>query len=77
MLNPSLKEFLIKGESKYTLTTVVAKRARQILEGSEPMVDTDSNKAVTIAIEELLSGKLEYENPKAEDLEDLDNYAER
>ena len=44
MLNPSLKEFLIEGESKYTLATVIAKRARQIIDGSEPLIETTENK---------------------------------
>ncbi|WFA09819.1 DNA-directed RNA polymerase subunit omega [Tissierella sp. Yu-01] len=63
MLNPSLKNLLIKGESKYTLVMVTSKRARQIIDGAKPMVETNSNKPVTIAIEELLEGKLEYESP--------------
>ncbi|NLL82237.1 MAG: DNA-directed RNA polymerase subunit omega [Tissierellia bacterium] len=63
MLNPSLKDFLIEGESKYTLATVIAKRARQIIDGSKPLVETNSEKPVTIALEELLEGKLEYEVP--------------
>lgn len=63
MLNPSWKNLLIKGESKYTLVMVTSKRARQIIDGAKPMVETNSNKPVTIAIEELLEGKLEYESP--------------
>ncbi|MDD2446572.1 MAG: DNA-directed RNA polymerase subunit omega [Tissierellia bacterium] len=65
MLNPSLKEFLIAGESKYTLATVISKRARQIIEGSKPLIETNSQKPVTIALEELLEGKLEYEVPNS------------
>ena len=54
MLNPSLTNLLIDGESKYTLVMVTSKRAREIIEGSVPLVETNSMKPVTIAIEELL-----------------------
>lgn len=68
MLNPSLKNLLIKGESKYTLVMVTSKRARQIIDGAKPLVETNSNKPVTIAIEELLEGKLEYESPSIDSI---------
>jgi DNA-directed RNA polymerase subunit omega len=63
MLNPSLKNLLAKGESKYTLVMVTSKRARQLIDGAKPLVETNSKKPVTIALEELLEGKLEYESP--------------
>ena len=62
MLNPSLINLLEDGVSKYTLVVAVSKRARQLIDGSSPMVETISNKPVTIALEELLAGKLEYES---------------
>ena len=60
MLNPSNRQILREGESKYTMVMVVAKRARQIVDGSKPLVDTKSNKPVTIALEELLEDKIEF-----------------
>lgn len=63
MLNPSFSELLKNGESKYTLVMVASKRARQIIDGSEPLVETSSKKPVTIALEELIGGKIEYETP--------------
>lgn len=62
MLIPSLNNMLDKGESKYTLIMVTSKRARQLVDGAEPLVKTNSNKPVTIALEELIEGKLEYEH---------------
>lgn len=47
-------------QSKYTLVSIAAKRARQILAGSPPRVDTFSEKPVTIALEELTQGKLVF-----------------
>lgn len=63
MLNPSLRNLLEEGESKYTLVMVISKRARQLIDGAKPKVETNSNKPVTVAMEELLEGKLEYESP--------------
>ncbi len=63
MLNPSFDHVLKKGDSRYTLVMLTAKRARQIVDGSEPLVETESNKPVTIAIEEIVSGKVKYKNP--------------
>lgn len=63
MLNPSLIDLLKNGESKYTLVMVTSKRARQIVDGAKPLVDTNSSKPVTIALEELLENKLEYVSP--------------
>lgn len=63
MLNPSFKNTSVEEESRYTLVMLVAKRARQLVDGSEPMVETNSHKPVTIAIEELLQDKIEYEKP--------------
>ena len=63
MLNPSLRNLLEEGESKYTLVMVISKRARQLIDGAKPKIETNSNKPVTVAMEELLEGKLEYENP--------------
>ncbi|NLY47156.1 MAG: DNA-directed RNA polymerase subunit omega [Tissierella sp.] len=64
MLNPSFDHVLEKGDSRYTLVMLTAKRARQIVEGSEPLIDTDSHKPVTIAIEEIVGEKVKYKNPE-------------
>lgn len=67
MLNPSNKQILREeGDSKYTMVMVVAKRARQIVEGSAPLVETKSSKPVTIALEELLEDKIEYTKVETE-----------
>ncbi len=48
-------------QSKYTLVSVAAKRARQILAGSQRRVESLSEKPVTVALEELSAGKLYFE----------------
>lgn len=69
MLNPSNKQILKEeGDSKYTMVMVIAKRARQIIDGSEPLVETKSNKPVTIALEEFLQDKIEFSRPETKGL---------
>lgn len=63
MINPSFKNVLKEGDSRYTMVMLTAKRARQIVDGAKPLVETTSNKAVTIAIEEIVEGKVKYNNP--------------
>lgn len=51
-------------QSKYTLVSVAAKRARQLLGGSKRRVDSLSEKPVTVALEELSQGKLIFERTR-------------
>lgn len=63
MLYPSVNDLLKKVDSRYTLVMMISKRARQIVDGDEPLVNTDSNKPVTIAVHEIHQGKIEYSRP--------------
>ena len=45
--------------SRYSIVMATAKRARQIVDGDEPLVDsTDSEKPLSIAVDELNEGKI-------------------
>lgn len=68
MLNPSFEGILKEGDSRYTLVMLASKRARQIIEGSSPLIETDSKKPVSIAIEEILAGKITYKNPSIDSI---------
>ncbi|TCL62971.1 DNA-directed RNA polymerase subunit omega [Hydrogenispora ethanolica] len=63
MIYPSLDELLKKVDSRYTLVTAAAKRARKILE-EEQLNEEKSIKAVTIALEEIGAGKIKVERTK-------------
>ena len=67
MINPSVVDLLEKVNDRYSLVIVTSKRARQIIEGSEPLVDVDSNKPLTIAINEVNEGKVGYETVDTEE----------
>lgn len=64
-MNDKIKENTLSSESRYTLVMVAARRARQLVEGSTPRVDSKANKPVTIALDEIAEGKVEFENPSA------------
>ncbi|SHE61043.1 DNA-directed RNA polymerase subunit omega [Seinonella peptonophila] len=53
MLYPSVDQLMEKADSKYTLVVLAAKRARQLLDGHEPHVQTQSSKYVGAALEEI------------------------
>ena len=61
MIYPSLDDLIKQADSKYTLTIIAAKRARQIREGSIPQIKTKSLKDVSVALEEIAEGKVKYE----------------
>lgn len=66
MINPSVVDLLKKVDNRYTLITIVSKRARQLIKGEKPLINIDSTKPVTIAINELNDGLITYETTEGE-----------
>lgn len=64
LIYPSLDHLLKKVDSKYTLVVLTARRAREIVAGERVLVTSKSNKAVTIALEEIGADKVTYERVK-------------
>ncbi len=63
MIDPSMEELMDNKVnpgigSKFELVTMVAKRARQLNDGQEPLTDFESKKPVTIALHEINEGKI-------------------
>ena len=81
LVDPPIENLLGKvGDSKFTLVAVSAIRAREINEyynglGSghgaliPPQVTSLSNKSLSLALEELYEGKLEFHRPTPEEIE--------
>jgi DNA-directed RNA polymerase subunit omega len=63
VIRPPLEELLEQVDSKYALVLAAAKRARQLKEGGLPLVDVDSTNPVTIALEEIATGRIRIEAP--------------
>ncbi|WP_420837930.1 DNA-directed RNA polymerase subunit omega [Calorimonas adulescens] len=64
MIYPAINDLLERVDSRYTLSTLVAKRARQLVDGAPKFVDIDSTNPVTIATYEVYEGKITYERQK-------------
>ncbi len=61
MIYPSADKIDKEIDSKYALVVLAAKRARQIKEGGRLLIDTRSTNPLTIALEEIASGRVKYE----------------
>ena len=68
MLTPSYSELMQKINeenlvdskitSRYTIVLAVAKRARQIIDGADPMTTIETDRAVSIAVKEMGEGRI-------------------
>ncbi|MBQ3668881.1 MAG: DNA-directed RNA polymerase subunit omega [Clostridia bacterium] len=62
MTEPPINNLLKRTENRYTLAVEAAKRARQLIEGDQPLYDAKDNiKPLAIAIEEINRGLLTYD----------------
>ncbi|QDR78851.1 DNA-directed RNA polymerase subunit omega [Sporomusa termitida] len=64
MINPPLEVLLDKVGDKYTLSVLAAKRARQIIQCGEILVDGKPLKPVSVALKEIASGRITFERTK-------------
>lgn len=44
--------------SRYSLVIATAKRAKQLINGAKPLIETESRKPLSVAIEEIYQGKV-------------------
>jgi DNA-directed RNA polymerase subunit omega len=61
MLYPSINLIRRKADSRYTLVILAAKRARDIIEGKAVLTETESDKPVSIAANEIAEDLITYE----------------
>ncbi len=66
---PAIDEICEKVDSRYTLVVASAKRARELIDGSQPLVDPKERKPVSVAVDEINRGLLVYHR----NIEDEDN----
>lgn len=64
MINPSIVQLLEKVDNRYSLVVATSKRARQLIEGQNPLIDEKINKPLTLAINEINQGAYETEMVK-------------
>ena len=68
MTSPSVAELLSQAECRYVLVVKVAKRARELVSGALPVIDTKETKAVSIAVTEINRGLIAHYGPAESEL---------
>ncbi len=64
MINPSIGLLLEKADCKYTLCILAGKRARQLARGANKLTKCNSQKAVTVALNEINEDMITYVRTK-------------
>lgn len=65
MIYPPLSSLMGKTDSRYTLVVATAKRARQLSDGAHKLTRCNSEKPVTIALNEINENKITYIRTKS------------
>ena len=67
MIDPPIGELLQKVDCRYTLAVEASKRARELIGGAMPLIDTKEIKPLSIAIEEIRRGLITFTKVEEED----------
>ena len=59
-----IEKLIKKNDNKYKISVIAARRARSMTEKVDLDVKSVYKKATSIALEEALTGKIKYEEPK-------------
>ena len=57
---PGIQALSSKADSTYTLVEMVAKRARQLVDGAQPLMEGEEKKPIAAAIEEIQYDLITY-----------------
>lgn len=63
IVEPSVLELLEHADSRYTLVVEASKRGRQIIGGSQPLIDAHNMKPLKVAVEEINRELITYDGP--------------
>ena len=63
MRYPALNDLIAKANNKYELVLATAKRAREIVDGADPLVKITIDNPISIATAEIAEGLVTLENP--------------
>ena len=72
MIDPPIGELLEKVDCRYTLAVEASKRARELIGGSLPRIETRETKPLSIAIEEINRGLITYTRNAGDEDEDIE-----
>jgi DNA-directed RNA polymerase subunit omega len=63
MAQVPIEELLKRCGSVYKLVILAARRAKEVADGAAPLVETAHRKVTSVALEEILQGKVLYKEP--------------
>jgi DNA-directed RNA polymerase, omega subunit len=66
MMYPGVSELRDKADCRYTLVVESAKRARQLVDGAEPLTEMQEANPVSQAAKEIFQDKITYISPEEE-----------
>jgi len=66
MANVAIEDLLKRCNSVYRLVILAAKRAKEVAEGAPPLIETHQHKVTTVALDEILRGKVLYKPDESE-----------
>jgi DNA-directed RNA polymerase subunit omega len=66
MARITVEDCLLKIPNRFEMVLLGARRAKQLLKGARPLVESD-NKEVVTALREIAAGEVEMEYPDADD----------
>ena len=71
MIEPAIGELLKKVDCRYTLAVEASKRARELIGGSLPLIDTKDSNPLSVAIEEINRGLITYSRDEVAEEEEI------
>jgi DNA-directed RNA polymerase subunit omega len=63
MARITVEDCLKKVDSRFALVILAARRAKMIMKGAHPLVESD-NRAIVNALREVASGKVQFADPR-------------
>ncbi len=60
LIDPPITALNEKADCRYTLVVETAMRARRLVEGDQPLIETKETKAVSIAVDEINRGLIRF-----------------
>ncbi|MBW2238256.1 MAG: DNA-directed RNA polymerase subunit omega [Deltaproteobacteria bacterium] len=71
MARITIEDCLKRVKNRFLLVNMVAKRVRQIREGSEYLVSSPKNEDIVVSLREVAAGKITIQEKKEEEKEEL------
>lgn len=64
MARITIEDALEKAKNRFALVHLTSNRARQLLKGAKPLVDTRNNREIVVALREIAAGRVTYAYPE-------------